>query len=213
MGQRLVIDLIQNDEIVAAVYYHWSAYFGSTVGELAKLSRAILDKEKYGANRLLAVLKVLQEPTRNLRDGISRGGVSGGYENEKEMAMVKKLFPNYKLETDFVDRNEGLIAFTKEGIDDFHRWEEGHAEINLDTLEISNSVDLDSFPFEFVDAVYEKDDDEEYFSYAESGIIRINGHTSTIDAFDCTCEEIIKLEEWMEKEYEEWKSGMADKLL
>lgn len=199
MGQRLVVDLIENDEVVAAVYYHWSAYFTTTIYELAKLSEAILKAKKENKNELLAVIECLEEKTKNYREEDVTGGIRG---TPEEFEVAKMLFPNHKFETELVDRSYGIISLTKDGIQSYHDREEGHAEINLDTLEISNSVTLDADPFEFVDASYEEEDGEKYFAYAETGKIKLNGHICEIDAFDCTCEEMVKLAEWMEQEWE-----------
>jgi hypothetical protein len=60
MGQRLVIDLLENGERVASLYYHWSAYFVSTLDELAHLSRTILEAEKTGKDKILAIIEMLE---------------------------------------------------------------------------------------------------------------------------------------------------------
>ncbi len=200
MGQRLVIDLIQNGEIVAAVYYHWSAYFASTVHELAELSEAIATAVATGKNKLEAIVDKLEGVSKNYRGELIRGGVRG---DPEELKAASIILPNRIFKTEFVDRNQGIISFTKEGIENYHDWEEGHAEIDLDNLTISNNVTLEADPFVFVDAVYETDEDGyEYMEYAETGRIRINGRTCPIDAFDCTCLEIMQLEDFMNREWE-----------
>ena len=202
MGQRLVIDLIKDDKVVAAVYYHWSAYFCSTIYELGKLSKAILKAEEKGKDKLFAVLQMLeQDEIHTQYNGehiVRRGGVCG---KPEEIKAAAELFPNYFPKTN-VDRNCGLMAFTEEGIKDLHDWEEGHAEIDLDTLEITNNVDLDPEPFMF-DATY--CEDEYGYKYVEefnSGKILINGKISPVDAFDCDCKSILELIDWMKKEYQ-----------
>ena len=204
MGQRLVIDLIQNGEIVAAAYYHWSAYFASTIHELAELSEAIIEAEVTGKNKLGAIVDKLEKVSTNYSGEIIRGGVRGGIE---ELKAASKIIPNKAFETEFIDRNKGVITFTEEGIKHYHDWEEGHAEIDLDNLTISNNVILEADPFVFVDAVYETDEDGyEYIDYVETGRIRLNGRTCPIDAFDCGCGEILQLEEFMNREWEIYRS-------
>ena len=202
MGQRLVVDLVENGVVIAAVYYHWSAYFASTIDELANLSNAILKAEKENKNKLLSVIEMLEqeEEYRHLDGTIEKrsGGICG---TPEDMKAAETLFPDYKFKAENVDRNCGIISLTKEGIDNCHDWEEGHAEINLDTHEIINDVDIDPDPFE-LEAEYTEEDGERYIDYYISGKVTINGRTCPIDAFDCTCETIIQLKDFMDKEYE-----------
>lgn len=218
MGQRLVIDLVQNDKIVAAVYFHWSAYFSSTIYELARLSGVILNAEKTGKDKLLAIVEELEKETDHpsmvaaLFGGSGtekrRGGVRGLPE---ELEAAKKLFPNHDFKTENVNRNEGLISFTQEGIQSFHDWEEGLAVINLDTHEIDNRVGYEPHPFVFADAEYETDEDGyEYVQYYNSGRISINGKICPVDSFHCTCESIQDLADFMERELKLY--GIAQKL-
>ena len=207
MGQRLVVDLIQNDKVVAAIYYHWSAYFASTVMELANLSKTILKAEKENKNKLLSIVEMLEEEEDypdlfNKTMGKRRGGVRGVPE---DLEAAKALFPDHEFKTENVDRNCGIISFSEEGIKSCHDWEEGHADINLDTHEITNNVDLDPYPFEFVDVEYEEEDGEEYISCLYSGKIRINESQCNIDAFDCTCETIQELADFLDVQYKIWK--------
>lgn len=211
MGQRLVVDLLKDDEVVAAIYYHWSAYFGSTIKELTKLSKAILEAEKTSKDKLLTVVEMLEEEEEfpnyfNNTIEKRRGGISG-YQGELEAAQ--KLYPDHEFKTENVDRNRGLIAFTEEGIKSFHDWEEGHAEIDLDTHEITNGVDLDPDPFEFVDAEYTTDEyGDEYIETLYSGRIKINDITCNIDPFECTCETIIELNDFMNTQYEIYRENL-----
>lgn len=205
MGQRLVIDLIQDDEVVASVYYHWSAYFGSTIAELANLSEAILEADKAGKDKLLAVIERLETVHAHIDykgdEELRRGGVRGV---EKEYEAAKKLFPNHEFATEHVDRNEGIISFTKEGIESYHNWGEGFASIDLGTLEISNSVEYEPDPFEFVDAEYEEENGYKYITVINSGRVGINGKISPVDAFDCNCVSVIELMNFLNTEYKKY---------
>ena len=216
MGQRLVVQIIKNDKPIAAIYYHWSAYFASTIDELAKLSRAILDAKKHDKDELLAILdmleqvKILHVPRIGgaVKDEIRRGGVVN---KPEEIKAAQHMFPNREIKQEFIDRNNGLIAFTEQGIKDFMDWSEGDASINLDTLEICNEVNLDPYPFEF-DAEYEEDEyGEQCVSRYLSGRITINEKTCPVDAFDCTCESILELHDFMNREYAVFRDTHGDK--
>ena len=189
MGQRLVVDLVEDGEVVAAVYYHWSAYFCSTIYELAKLSETILAAEKSGEDKLLAIVKYL-ETEKEFPDLFEEGKINkvrGGLSvvHPEEHAAAKKLFPDHEFATKNIDRNEGLITFTEKGIQENHMIMEGYATIDLDTHSVRNTVSYDPDPFEFSDM---------------SGRISINGKTCSVNVFDCTCESVIELAEFMATE-------------
>ena len=52
MGQRLVVNIVQNDNILASGYYHWSAYTESAA-EITAFIVENLIKNANKANRLL----------------------------------------------------------------------------------------------------------------------------------------------------------------
>lgn len=196
MGQRLVVDLVEDGEVVAAVYYHWSAYFCSTIVELANLSETILAAEKSGEDKLLAIVKYL-ETEKEYPDWYEEGKINkvrGGLSvvRPEEYAAAKKLFPDHEFATKNIDRNEGLITFTEKGIQECHMIMEGHATINLDTHSVNNTVSYDPDPFEFIDM---------------SGRISVNGKICPINVFDCTCESVIKLVEFMTTELKRYEDA------
>lgn len=204
MGQRLVIDLIQGDKVVAAIYYHWSAYFISTIMELAKLSKAILEAEKEGKDKLLAVITKLEENEKYYDFSSKEYSLRSGGIIAEDLDKAKELYPDWQFKTKYIDRNCGLIALSDTQIGHLHDWEEGHANIHLDTHEIENSVDLDAAPFEFVDAIYETDEyDYSYPVQFESGRIKYKDRICNIDSFDCTCETIQELADFIEKALKE----------
>ena len=210
MGQRLVVDIKKNNETLASIYYHWRAYFCSTIYELAKLSETILEAQKNNKNELEAILTMLETDEEYTRyyDGEKQIRSGGVRETDEDIQAAKELFPNRHIKRENVDRNCGIITFTKEGIEHFHDWEEGHADIHLDTHEICNNVDLDPDPFE-LETEYETDEDgEQYVANYFSGKVSINGKTCPVDAFDCTCESILELVDFMDKEFEEYRKNL-----
>ena len=208
MGQRLVVDLIKNNEVIAAIYYHWSAYFSSTVYVLSDLSKAILKAKETGEDVLESILYKLEEDKQNYNGDTVHGGVCGIPE---DMEVARQLFPNHNFRVNALSRNEGLISFSRKGIDDCHKWEEGHAEIDLDTLVIENDVDLDPDPYEFVDVEENDGQEEDNCPRPISGRIEINGHHCNIDAFDCTCQQIIRLAQFMEDEWKIYRENQAQR--
>jgi len=121
MGQRLVITLEKNNEAIAAIYYHWSAYTNSALYETKKVIDCIYNhKDETQAEMLLRLIKHLEE---------NGGGIRGGNE---EFDYIKSLYPNEQFKTKDYSRNDGIIALSKNGIVDLQGWSEGNVFINLD---------------------------------------------------------------------------------
>lgn len=127
MGQRLNIEIVDNDGVIANSYYHWSAYTGSAIA----LTRHILDRyEEYKAkyhDRLELAVRLLES--------------TGAGVNEKELEDIKKYPELSKLEIQKAqNRNKGLLSVTPEGITETENWEEGRVTIDLDSESVIFSV-------------------------------------------------------------------------
>lgn len=129
MGQRLVINIKRDEEIIANGYYHWSAYTGSAL-ELGKqiLVELAASKEKFDSDIALAYhllkhtgAKLNQEEELNLR---------------KDPSLYPEIrdyfFSECESYKELVDRTEGLISVTPKGIASSEEWAEGDVSIDLD---------------------------------------------------------------------------------
>ena len=190
MGQRLVVDLYKNKKKVASIYYHWSAYFESTIYELTNLSHDILQAEKEHKDPLLGIIEGLEE-----RGGGLRGGYAPNYKDELDAALA--LFPDHKL-SEKVSRNKGLISFTEEGMESFRDWLEGHAIIELDSHKIFNGVSYDGERWlEYDYTPVGPDGEGGCIQSAKSGVVSDGDKTCKVNAFELTCEEIFELAEFI----------------
>lgn len=186
MGQRLVVSIIQDTKRVAAIYYHWSAYFLNTIYELTRLSEYILNAENENKNVLLGILEGVEN-----NGGCLRG--IGDPECKYELDKAKELFPDHEFKT-VGSRNEGLISFTEEGMEAFDSWSEGDALIEIDTHKISHGVCYDSDEWlEYVDTPVDENDEGEFI--LSSASVNIGGHD--INLFEMTCETILTLAEYI----------------
>lgn len=125
MGQRLNIEIKENNEVLANAYYHWSAYTSSSL-ELTKIILDNISKINY-KNKIVNAVKLLE--------------LTGAGLTENEMSFAKKYieeFESYNFKT-AIDRNEGLIAISPHEICYTERCEEHRVEINLD----ANTVNFD----------------------------------------------------------------------
>jgi len=129
MGQRLVITVIQNEEDIAKIYYHWSAYSLSALQETREVLDCLLNNDNPIKDLRLRLIRFVE----------SRGGcIDGGSESE-EFKAIQEMYPNEKFKSDG-SRNEGLIALTEDGMNSIQSWSEGDVDINLDYGMIYNSV-------------------------------------------------------------------------
>lgn len=129
MGQRLVITVKHNNEELAKIYYHWSAYSVSALEETKEIINVLYDDENKIKDLRLRLIRFCE------RNG---GGIDGG-KNSKEWKYISKMYPNETF-SENIDRNYGLIAISEEGMEEMQYWSEGDVEIELGTSEVFNSV-------------------------------------------------------------------------
>ena len=130
MGQRLTVDIYENNERVAIIYYHWSAYFDSTIYELEYLKNDIVAAKKEGKDILLAII-----------DGLEKRGGGLGID-PRTRALAKEKWPDRTFKTD-INRNDGLIFIDEQDINKTYAMTEGTASINVDDEEVTTEVDLE----------------------------------------------------------------------
>lgn len=130
MGQRLTVDILENGERIAIIYYHWSAYFDSTIYELETLKNDIVTAKASGNDVLLAIIDGLEK----------RGGGLGLDPRSRDMA--KKKWPDRTFKID-INRNDGLIFIDEQDMDETYAMTEGTASIDIVTEEVITEVDLE----------------------------------------------------------------------
>ena len=130
MGQRLTVDILDNEERIAIIYYHWSAYFDSTIYELESLKNDIVAAKASGNDILLTIIYGLEK----------RGGGLGLDSRSRDMA--KKKWPDRTFKID-INRNDGLIFIDEQDIKETYDMNEGTASIDIVTEEVITDVDLE----------------------------------------------------------------------
>ncbi len=129
MGQRLIITIQKNEEDLAKIYYHWSAYTYSALLETKKVIDCIYNHEDETDKELqLRLIKFLED---------NGGGIKG---DQSEFEYIQKMYPNETFKTENYSRSNGLIALSKEGMKDLQDWSEGDVIIDLDTDTVANTV-------------------------------------------------------------------------
>lgn len=130
MGQRLVITINQYGEDIAKLYYHWSAYSLSALQEARDIINVLYDDENEEKDLRLRLIRFCEN---------NGGGIDGG-ENSEEWKRITEMYPNEVFKKDNISRNYGLIALSKEGMENIQTWSEGDIYINLDEDEVINYV-------------------------------------------------------------------------
>ena len=117
MGQRLNIQFEDNTGVLANAYYHWSGYTGSAMLLTNEIISSDLINDTSISNKVKAV-KLLE---------LTGAGLTREEFNDD--------FPSH-LYKESKDRTSGLIAISKEGIEETQSWEEARVTIDLDTQQI-----------------------------------------------------------------------------
>lgn len=142
MGQRLNIEIRKDDKVLANSYYHWSGYTSSSL-ILASLILDEIENIKY-ENDTIRAIKLLEATGA----GLTTNEIDILSEDMKSIGFKKAI-----------DRNEGFIAISQEGISETQHFEEARVEIHLDTetlkLNLYWDVEEDDYDEEDIPEFYE----------------------------------------------------------
>lgn len=129
MGQRLVINLKNEEETIANVYYHWSGYTDSAIDLTSTIIRGL---EKYSdiADVTFRAVKAIAE--------------TGAGFNDDAISEAREMFVGIDLPV-CNDRNNGLIEVTSDGIDESIGCAEGIVSIYMDdqTVDFGDFMDAE----------------------------------------------------------------------
>ena len=159
MGERLVFSVIKNDEQIATIYYHWSAYTRAIYEEARVLINGLRSRGYFGVVLESAskeeiqkvLLQILEEDSKyhfEAPDGTvvdNHGGCSGTsvkHDDGSKTYPEKEAFEALGVEVslDDVSRNCGLIDITEEGMANAKYLAEDIEEFNLDNETFTNNL-------------------------------------------------------------------------
>ena len=123
MGQRLVVTIERNEQPLAKLYFHWSAYTGDALYVTRDIIHCIYNHEHETDRRMLL---------RLIRFCEERGGGIDGGEGSEAWKYITTTYPGEKFKSDGISRSEGLIAINEEDMEEMQRMSEGDVYINLD---------------------------------------------------------------------------------
>ena len=114
MGQRLNVEIVAGDRLLANCCMHWSAYTGSAM-EIGKI--IIAEVKKFAV--------IIDTP--KLAVSLLKASLLGALPDEETIRMLD--LPTNKSP---IDRNRGIISATEQGMKSTRFWEEGR--ITIDTI-------------------------------------------------------------------------------
>ena len=175
MGQRLVVNVIENGKRICAIYYHWSAYSSSAYQEAADLLKIINDgklKEKYKdvrlriirgveagmTNRMFGKNELINE-NKKITD-FWRGIINEtGLLDKDDMDAARNAWPGEDFAVpEHASRSHGIVAIRERTMENYEAWAEGTLDLDLTNGRIRNFCFWDDDPEEWVDEMRENGD-------------------------------------------------------
>lgn len=128
MGQRMVCTVKKNQEDICKLYYHWSAYTVSALMETRDIIQWIDECED--DDLVLHLIRCAEQ---------NGGGIQNGVDGN-EWNYISRLYPDCAFKCEPINRNNGLIAVSEEGMAEMQRWSEGDVEIDIDSRTVNFTV-------------------------------------------------------------------------
>ena len=123
MGQRLVVSINRNDNSIAKLYFHWSAYTGDALYVTRDIIHCIYNHEEETDREMLL---------RLIRFCENRGGGIDGGEGSKAWQYSTITYPGEQFKTEEISRSDGLIAIDEDSMEEMQGYSEGDVYIDLD---------------------------------------------------------------------------------
>ena len=184
MGQRLVVTIERNEQSLAKLYFHWSAYTGDALYVTRDIIHCIYNhKDETDREMLLRLIRFCED----------RGGGIDGGKGSEAWKYITTTYPGEKFKSEEISRSDGLIAIDEDSMEEMQGYSEGDVYINLDEDMINFGVyagyeELD----EYLEIIGEDDDlegltekDIPYIDY-ELGYFDVNDIDAIVDAFEKT---------------------------
>ena len=184
MGQRLVVTIERNEQSLAKLYFHWSAYTGDALYVTRDIVHCIYNhKEETDREMLLRLIRFCE----------NRGGGIDGGEGSNAWKYITTTYPGEKFKSKEISRSDGLIAIDEDSMEEMQSYSEGDVYINLDEDMINFGVyagyeHLD----EYLEIIEEDDDFEgitlEDIPYIDHdlGYFNVDEIDVIVDAFEKT---------------------------
>lgn len=142
MGQRLVVTIENDEEVLCKIYYHWSAYSIRALREARDIINELFDEDKRIYDIRIRMIRFVES---------NGGGIANGKDGD-EWQYIQNTYPNAIFKEEGILRNYGLIAISEDGMNALQGWSEGDIYINISNGRVVNFV---NFPYVSIDAFNE----------------------------------------------------------
>lgn len=119
MGQRLNAEIVSNGKLLANAYYHWDAYTGMSLQRTDDILNKLNEIKELVKDDLDLAIKLLES---------TGAGITA---EERNYILASPELSKHLPINDCVGRNEGILAITKEGMQNTRNWEEGRVTIDI----------------------------------------------------------------------------------
>ena len=184
MGQRLVVTIERNDNTLAKLYFHWSAYTGDALYVTRDIVHCIYNhKDETDREMLLRLIHFCEK----------RGGGIDGGEGSNAWKYITTTYPGEKFKSEGISRSDGLIAIDEDSMEEMQSYSEGDVYINLneDMINFGVYAGYESLD-EYLEIMAEDEDfdgvtleDIPYIDH-ELGYFGIDEVDDIVDAFEKT---------------------------
>ena len=121
MGQRLNIEILKGEKLLANAYYHWGGYTSSSIELTKHLINNINNSNNIEIDVIYAI-KLLE----STKAGMTDEEISY-FKNENKIDLKFK---------ECSSRNEGIIAISPEGMNKTRYWEEARVSIDIENKKV-----------------------------------------------------------------------------
>lgn len=134
MGQRLNLEIVYGDNVLANSYYHWSGFTRSSLEVARKALEVFDDTRTKGYERYELALDMLEHT------GAKFGQQELNAWNSVEFFALFTKIDKKKRNVDNANRNDGFIAITSYGINDTREWEEARITIDIKNKNVLTNI-------------------------------------------------------------------------
>lgn len=143
MGQRLVVTIENDEEVLCKIYYHWSAYSIRALREARDIINELFDEDSGIDDIRLRMIRFVES---------NGGGIANGKDSD-EWKYIQNTYPNETFKEEGILRNYGLIAISEDGMNALQDWSEGDIYIDISNGRVVNFV---NFSYSSLDAFNEE---------------------------------------------------------
>lgn len=131
MGERLNIEVVKGNKLLANSYYHWSGYSNCAVNLTIEIVKSFEYIKKY---------KVDNVKNKDILLAIRLLEATGAGTNESQISNTIKTIGLIDTNVEIKKckgRNEGIIEISEEGMNENRSWEESRVTIDIETQKIN----------------------------------------------------------------------------